>query len=65
MKSAIALKRRKVCSRRKFVKIQKKNYKRSSHKSQTAPKMIRGCVCGLCGPFYFVILIRMDVKFQG
>ncbi len=25
----------------------------------------RGCVCGLCGPFYFVILIRMDVKFQG
>ena len=26
---------------------------------------IRGCVCGLCGPFYFVILIRMDVKFQG
>ena len=26
--------------------------------------MIRGCVCGLCGPFYFVILIRMDVKFH-
>lgn len=45
--------------------LQKKNYKKSSHKPQTAPKMIRGCVCGLCGPFYFVILIRMDVKFQG
>ena len=44
-----------------LVYIQKKNYKRSSHKPQTAPKMIRGCVCGLCGPFYFVILIRIVI----
>ena len=35
-----------------------------SHKPQTAPRRIRGCVCSLCGLFYFVILIRMDVKFQ-
>ena len=44
------------------VKISNNN---CSHKPQTAPKMIRGCVCSLCGLFYFVILIRIDVKFQG
>lgn len=34
-----------------------------SHKPQTAPRRIRGCVCDLCG-FYFAIL-RIGVKFQG
>ena len=26
-----------------------------SRKPQTAPRRIRGCVCSLCGPFYFVL----------
>lgn len=28
---------------------------RAINKPKTAPKVIRGCVCSLCGPFYFVL----------
>ena len=33
-------------------------------KPQTAPRRIRGCVCSLCGPFQFSLLLRKNVKFR-
>lgn len=35
-----------------------------SYKPQTAPRRIRGCVCSLCGPFQFSLLLRKNVKFR-
>ena len=34
------------------------------YKPQTAPRKIRGCVCSLCGPFQFSLLLRKNVKFR-
>ena len=35
--------------------MERKQKIEGSRKPQTAPRRIRGCVCNLCGPFYFVL----------